>query len=117
MTIDLGSAFMIGMLGIAGAWIFATFKSPKEYAGDGQRMLAESVSALSLRLTNVETAHANLALKYAESHGRLDESVDNLEKSVTELRGAIDKLTHRIEQFAHTGGKAHARSRRTDPGI
>ena len=116
MNIDVGSALLIGLLGIAGAWIFATFKSPKEYSADGQRMMVEAVSALSLRLTNVETAHANLALKYAESHGRLDESVDNLEKSVTELRGAIDKLTHRIEQFAHTGGKGHA-SRRTDPGI
>lgn len=108
MTFDIGSALMVGLLGIAGAWIFATFKSPKEYSNEGQKMLAELVSALTSRLTNVETAHAQLALKYAESHGRLDESVDNLEKSVSELRTAIDKLTHRIEQFAHTGGKSHA---------
>jgi len=109
---DIGSSVLIGMLGLAGAWIFNTYKSPKEYAGDGFKVLADSVAALTVRLGGLEQAHANLALKYAETHGRLDESVDNLERGVNDLKSAIDKLSNRLEQFSATMGKGHASGRR-----
>lgn len=109
MSIDPGIAIVLAAVSLAMGWVYNTHKSPKEYSSDIYKVLADALAALANRVGNVEVAHAGLALKYAESHGRLDESVDNLEKGVHDLKGAIEKLTARLEQFAPNSGKGHAR--------